>query len=218
MRNRNALLAGAAALLWLVSGPAAAEDLSTLDLSGDWYLLVHYKDDRSEDKSITKFEDFAWSVEQEEEKISWSFYPYVMFNEDLELVRREAMRRHLPWEPSEALWDRIRSGIRVGSRASTHKTLRGSRAEGYESAPPMPMGAANMMTYTVNWTVIFEPAKATILITDSLSGGVGLEGREDSKVYEITERVSPTELRGTYAEPNKRGTFRMVKSKREVSN
>ena len=39
--------------------PARAEDLSKLDLSGEWYVLLHYKDARSEDKSITDFKDFA---------------------------------------------------------------------------------------------------------------------------------------------------------------
>jgi len=221
MRNRNAALAAAVALLSLVlgAGSVGAADLSSVDLSGEWYVLVHYKDDKSEDKTLTKFKDFAWSVEQSPKKIIWMAYPYVLFNEDLEGVRREAMRRHLPWEPTPGLWDRIRSRIGVSSRAATKKTLRGSPADGFESLPPMGAGAANVMTFSVDWNVSFAPEKVRIQITDSLSGGSGLGGMEDSTVYEITEQVADDEFRGTYAESTKHGTFRMVKSeKREVLN
>jgi hypothetical protein len=221
MCNRNATLVGAVALLALLlgAGSVCAADLSSIDLSGDWYVLIHYKDDRSEDKTITKFKDFAWSVDQGPKKIIWSTYPYVLFNEDLEGVRREAMRRHLPWEPTAGLWDRIRSRIGVSSRAASKKTLRGSPADGFESLPPMGAGAANVMTFSVDWNVSFAPEKVRIQITDSLSGGAGLGGMEDSTVYEITEQVSDDEFHGSYAESTKHGTFRMVKSKkREVLN
>jgi hypothetical protein len=193
--------------------PAAAEDLSKLDLSGEWYVLVHWKDDRSKDKSLKKFEDFAWSIKHEDKKIGWGHFPYVMFHEDLELVRRDAMRNHKPWEPTPGLWKRIRKSIRVSSRAAATKTLRGSREKGYESLPPMAAAGANMISFTRDWKVGFSPEKVRIQITDSLSGGSGLEGVADSTVYEITERVADDELAGSYSEPHKKGSFRMVRSR-----
>ena len=207
----------AVAALCLTSGPAAAEDLSKLDLTGEWYVLLHYKDDRSEDLSIVKFKDFAWSVKQHDKKIVWGTYPYVLFHEDLELVRRESMTSHNAWEPSPGVWSRIREKIGVSSRASTRKTLRGSRADGFESLPPMQGGSAGTITFSRDWKVTFAPERVRIQITDSLSGGGGLGGMEDSIVYEITERVADDELQGTYEESHKRGTLRMVRSeKREV--
>jgi len=193
--------------------PAAAEDLSELELSGEWYVLVHWKDDRSEDKSLTKFVDFAWSIKHEEKKIAWENFPYVMFHEDLEVVRRDAMRNHKPWEPTPGLWKRIRKSIRVSPRAAANKTLRGSREKGYASLPAMGAAGANMISFTSDWKVSFAPEKITIQITDSLSGGSGLEGVADSTVYEITERVAEDELAGHYSEPHKQGSFRMVRSR-----
>ncbi len=203
--------------LCLTGSPATAEDLSKLDLSGEWYVLLHYKDDRSEDESIVKFKDFAWSVQQSDKKIVWGAYPYVLFHDALELVRREAMTSHRAWEPSPGVWERIRGRIGVSSRASTKKTLRGSRAHGFESLPPMQGGSASTITFSRDWKVRFAPDRVRIQITDSLSGAVGLGGMEDSIVYEITERVADDELHGSYEESHKQGTLRMVRSeKREV--
>ena len=135
----------------------------------------------------------------------------MLFSEDQELIRREAMRQHSGWQPSEALWSRIRAKVGVSSRAASEKTLRGSREKGFESLPPMGMGSANTLSFSRDWKLVFAPEKVTVRITDSLSGGIGLEGMEDSTVYEITERVSDGDLRGTFAEPHKRvGNPRLV--------
>jgi hypothetical protein len=70
-----------------------------------------------------------------------------------------------------------------------------------------------MISFTRDWKVGFSPEKVRIQITDSLSGGSGLEGVADSTVYEITERVADDELAGSYSEPHKKGSFRMVRSR-----
>ena len=115
------------------------------------------------------------------------------------------------------MWDRLRSRLDVSSRANQKKTLRGSRSAGYASLPPMGASSASMITFSRDWKVTFAPDGVRIQITDSLSGGGGLDGMEDSIVYELTERVADDEFRGTYSEANKKGTLRMVRSqKREV--
>lgn len=211
------LLLACVALLASGAGSARATDLSSVDLSGEWYVLLQFRDERSEDSSVVKFKDFAWSVKQGEKKIIWTFYPYVMFTEDLEAVRREAMMGHRSWEPSPGMWDRLRSRLDVSSRANQKKTLRGSRSAGYASLPPMGASSASMITFSRDWKVTFAADRVRIQITDSLSGGGGLDGMEDSIVYELTERVADDEFRGTYSEANKKGTLRMVRSqKREV--
>ncbi len=209
------IIAALPILLALGAASAArAADLSDQDLSGEWYVLVNFKDDRSEDESVKKFKDFAWSIKQDESKIVWQDFPYVMFHEDLELVRREAMRSHTGWEPSPGVWSRIRKKITVSNRAVARKTLRGSREKGFESPAPIGGAGANMISFTRDWQVTFAPEMIRVRITDSLSGGMGLDGMEDSVVYEITERAADDELRGSYREPHKSGTFVMVRSKK----
>ena len=58
-------------------GDTAGNDLAGVALSGDWYVLIHYKDDDSVDKSITKFRDLVWSIEQTSNTMTWEEYPYV---------------------------------------------------------------------------------------------------------------------------------------------
>jgi len=208
-------------VFWLVSGAlcpagamaqeAANHDLSRLELSGEWYVLIHYKDERSEDKSITKFKDFAWSIQQTPGRLVWEGYPYVLFDEELGLIRRHALTEHLPWEPDEGVWKRIRNSIDVSSRAMTKKSLRGSVEEGFRSKPPRAAGIGTL-TFSRDWQVTFAAASIRIEIVDSLSGSQGLAGMEEKTVFEILEEPGPGELRGRWREGSKRGSFRMVRA------
>jgi hypothetical protein len=191
---------------------APATDFTKLDLSGSWYVLIHYKDAQSEDKSITKFKDFVWTVEQTANTLTWEHYPYVMFGEDAELVRRQAMRGHTAWEPDDALWTQLKTAVEVSSRALARKRLTGSVAQGWKSLAPLGSGGLNTMSFTRNWDVSMKPDRVSIVIVDSLSGTAGLGGMEEATTYEIRERVGDGELRGSYEEGDKRGTFRMVRS------
>ncbi len=186
--------------------------LSGVDLSGDWYVLIHYKDDDSVDKSIRKFKDIAWSIQQTENTMTWEEYPYVVFPDGVEFYRRAAMQNHEPWEPHETQWKRIREAVEVSSRAMKRKRLTGSRREGFSSLPPITTGGFNTMTYTTTWKVAFDPERIGIVVTDSL-GGSTFEGMEGSTRYAITERVGSDELRGRYDRDTLHGTFRMVRSK-----
>ena len=187
-------------------------DFTGADLTGDWYVLIHYKDDRSVDKSITKFKDFAWSIAQREGGMTWESYPYVMFGDETELVRRSAMMKHKFWEPDERLWQRIKTTLNVSSRAAERKRLDGSVEKGFKSLAPIQTGGLNTMSFTRNWHVTFVPEKVNLVITDSLSGGIGLGGMEEDTVFEITERIDAGEFRGRWDADTKRGTFRMVRS------
>lgn len=205
------------AALIVLQAPAAgraeqAFDFSGADLTGDWYILVHYKDDRSVDKTITKFKDFAWSIAQREGGMTWEVYPYVMFGDETELLRRAAMVKHKAWEPDETLWQKIKTTINVSSRAAERKRLDGTLAKGFKSLAPIQTGGLNTMSFTRNWKVAFVPEMVKLVITDSLSGGAGLGGMEEDTVYEITERVDGGEFRGRWDADTKRGTFRMVRS------
>ena len=206
----------AAFLLLLVAVPPAAgepADLSKLDLGGDWYVLIHYKDDRSEDRSITKFKDMGWTVEQSPNTLTWEEYPYVMFDENTELIRRHAMVEHLPWEPDESALSDLREHVDVSSRAMKRKRMTGNFEKGFRSLPPIVSGGLNTMTFTRTWTVSFAPELVRIQIVDSLSSDSDLIGAiEGATSFEITEKTNENEYRGRYDDDSRRGTFRMLRS------
>src|SRR5215475_2861255 len=117
---------------------ARAEDLSKLDLTGEWYVLVHYKDASSEDKSITNFKDYGWSIKQDAKGIEVEEFPYVLFDEGTEEIRRAAMRGHTPWQPEGTVLDVLKQHLDVSSRAARKKSLAGDVASGMKSGASGP--------------------------------------------------------------------------------
>ena len=194
--------------------PARAEDLSNLDLGGEWYVLLHYKDSTSEDKSLTKFKDFAWSIRQTPEKLEIDEYPYVIFDEGSEEIRRAAMRGHKPWQPEGLVLDGVKAHVDVSTRAMRSKELAGSTGAGMKSPEPAASGAAGTMNFVRNWDISWSPTLVKITILDSLSGGSAAFGDiEEASVFEIVERPSPDELHGRWSEGNKSGSLRMIRAK-----
>lgn len=210
--KRSAAALGLAFSLLALRAPAAEGDFAKADLNGSWYVLIHYTDASSENKDAKRFKDFAWTIEQTANTITWEYYPFVFFGEDSEIVRRQAMKDATPWEPSASEWAAVRVAVDVSSRALQRKRMTGSMADGFKSLAPLASGGLNTMSFNRNWDVTFKPDRISIVIVDSLSGSGGLEGMEEAITYEINERVSADEYRGTYSEGDKRGTLRMVKS------
>ena len=201
-----------AVALLLLAGGARADDLRRIDLSGEWYVLLHYSDSRSRDAGLTKFKDFAWSIEQGEAKIAWKTNPYVIFDEGTEVTRRHKMRAHEPWQPEGMVLGLLRDHMDVSSRAETSKRLRGTSEQGFRSLPAIGGGGARTLTFSRDWTVTFAQDRVAIRVVDSLGGSDLLGEMEEATLYEITE-VSPGELHGSYAEGMKSGTLRMIRSK-----
>jgi hypothetical protein len=211
MRRIGLVLAVA---LWLAGAPrAGAEDLSKLDLTGEWYVLVHYKDASSEDKSITNFKDFGWSIKQEAKGLDVEEFPYVMFDEGTEEIRRVAMRGHTPWQPEGTVLDVLKQHMDVSSRAARKKSLSGDFASGMKSGPSGP-AKSGTVNFTRDWQVTWAPAEVKIKITDSLGGGSAMLGEmEEASVYVIQARPAADELTGTWTEGDKSGTLRMIRAK-----
>ena len=200
----------------LVAAPrlALAEDLSNLDLSGEWYVLIHYKDASSEDKSITKFKDFAWSIRQQPASLELDEYPYVLFDEGSEEIRRADMTGHKPWQPEGLVLDALLEHVDVSTRAMRSKKLEGSTKTGMKSLAPAGSSGAATMNFVRNWDMTWSPTLVRISIVDSLSGGSAiLGGMEEASVFEIKERPSADELRGSWSEDDKSGSLRMIRAK-----
>ena len=213
MRSFGLILLTGCALL-AGSTVARAADLSDLSLAGEWYVLIHYKDASSEDKAITKFKDFAWSIRQQPGKLEVDEYPYVIFDEGSEEIRRAAMRGHKPWAPEGMVLDALQQHVDVSSRAMRSKQLEGSTKTGMKSPEPVASSGGATMNFVRNWDVTWSPAVVKISILDSLSGGSAVLGdMEEAAVFEIKEQPSPDELRGTWSEGDRSGSLRMIRSK-----
>jgi hypothetical protein len=199
--------------LFLGASLSRAEDLSKLDLSGEWYVLIHFKDSRSEDKSLTNFKDFAWSIQQSDKQLTVEEFPYVLFDEGTEEVRKAAMRGHTPWQPEGPILDNLQQHVDVSTRAARKKQLNGDFASGMKSGAESGAKTGNM-SFTRNWEVTWAPAKVRITIVDSLGGGNALLGdMEEASTYELTARPSPDELTGTWSEGEKSGSLRLIRAK-----
>jgi len=207
---RTAVLVGALAVAAAL--PSRAADLSKLDLSGDWYVLILYKDTRSEDKALVHLKDMAWSVQQEPAKMAVAEYPYVIFDEGSEEIRKAAMRKHTAWEPEGLVLDTLREHVDVSERAKRSKTLSGDTASGMKSGGG-PKATGKTVDFSRNWDVTWAPAKVQIQIVDSLGGSSMLGELEEASVYLITDQPSPGELTGTWSEGEKSGSLRMIRAK-----
>ena len=202
------------ACIWIAGAfPVRAADLSKLDLSGDWYVLIHYKDAKSEDKSITKFKDFAWSIRQSAAGLEIDEYPYVIFDEGTEEIRKAAMRGHKPWQPEGLVLDALREHVDVSTRAMRQKQLTGSTASGMKSAEAAAAGGTTM-NFSRSWDITWTPASVTIKVVDSLSGGSAMLGEmEEAAVFTIKDQPAPDELRGSWSEGDKSGSLRLLRAK-----
>jgi len=199
--------------VFLAAQLARAGDLSKLDLTGEWYVLVTYKDTRSENKDLIHFKDYGWSIQQEPSRLIVEEFPYVLFDEGTEGVRKAAMRGHTGWAPEGVILDNLREHVDVSSRAARKKQLSGDLASGMKSGADVGAKTGNM-SFSRNWEVTWSPAKVRIQILDSLGGGNAMLGdMEEASVYEVTAQPSPGELTGTWAEGDKSGTLRLIRAK-----
>ena len=87
----------------------------------------------SEDKSITKFKDLAWSSARSRRKLEIDEYPYVIFDEGTEEIRAPHERTQA-WQPEGLVLDALREHVDVSTRAMRSKTLDGSIDGGHEVA------------------------------------------------------------------------------------
>ena len=94
-------------MLAAVAAPATAD----VDLPGTWYVLVHYKDDQSHDKDAMHWDDRVWAFEREGEKLRWTEYAIVVFDDRtgrFERTRAGMVRVLHAWEPNPLQRKQIR--------------------------------------------------------------------------------------------------------------
>ena len=132
------------ALLWLA--PAASRAEEALDLTGTWYVLIHYQDPETANPEAMRWKDLVWVFTRKGNRLEWTEFPLVVFED--QTGRFENRQRILgAWRPNPEQLETIQNGPRVNERGSRAKTLRGSDAQGWSSSRRAPRRSANVMSY-----------------------------------------------------------------------
>lgn len=205
---------GLALVLSLGLGVSTAR-AAALDLTGTWYVLVHYKDTATNNPDFERWQDRIWVFQPSGSRLKWIEYPIVVFDDEsgrFERSRSQYARVMHFWEPSSRQQDQIRSGLSINPRGSKTKTLRGSAAEGWHSRGPMTAFSANTLTYTETWSVENLGGMPVFRFEESLGGG-RTESLDGVTEYRVSEVLPSGELRGSYNRDGTRpGTFRVMRA------
>jgi hypothetical protein len=204
----------ALAALLVLAAPAGAQPI---ELEGTWYVLVHYKDDHAINKDEERWEDRIWVFKQDGQRLRWTEYPIVVFDDESGRFERRQSGQYARilhfWKPNAAQQADIRDGLKVNTRGSKTKTLRGSDAKGWTSGQRSAAASASVVTYTEVWGIEGLPAKPVFTRSDVMGGGRtdSLEGITRYATTEVGDGGS--RLSGSYERDGSRhGTFEMLRS------
>ncbi len=205
-----ALLAGLAAL-----GPIAAA-AENPELSGAWHVLVHYKDAASADAERERWDDRAWVFERQGDRLRWTEYPIVVFDDETGRFENEgsnrAARTSRYWEPDAEQRADIQDGLAVNERGVASVTLRRS-GQSWVSAPEQAISSASTIRYLESWRV--DPAaEGPIFRREDALRSERAEDLAGATIY--TTRAIADEgrqLRGDFErDGTQRGTFSMTRA------
>jgi hypothetical protein len=125
-------------------------------LLGAWHVLVHYEGAASSGADGERWNDRAWIFEKEGDRLRWTEYPIVVFDDETgrfesDGATRVTRTRH-HWQPDEAQLADIKDGLAVNERGVSSVTLRRSE-ESWVSAPRQAASSASMIRYDETWSV-----------------------------------------------------------------
>ncbi len=212
---RRAICAAGLAVALAAAVGVGTASAASLDLTGTWFVLVHYKDSASNNPDFERWQDRIWVFEPAGSRLKWIEYPIVVFNDGsgrFERTSSQYARVMHFWEPNAAQRDEIESGLSINHRGSKTKSLRGSAAEGWRSRGPITAFSANTLTYTEIWSVDDLAGLPVFSFHESL-GGARAETLDGQTEYRTTEIAPSGELRGSYNRDGTRpGSFRMIRA------
>ncbi|HME71344.1 MAG TPA: hypothetical protein VKM54_15945 [Myxococcota bacterium] len=206
------------ALVALVAGAGAAAAEPTVDLTGTWHVLIHYRDDTAHDPQQMRWDDRLWVFQRDAKGLGWTEYAIVVFEDETGRFKglggSGARRVEGAWEPNPVQLAQIKSGLEYNTRGTKSKTLRGSDAGGWSSgARGGSPAAANVITYSENWSIEGLPTKP-VFTRDDVLGSASAEPMEGRTQY-VTESIEEGGdlLRGKFERDGTRhGTFTMRRS------
>ena len=200
----------------LGSTPDTARALTAEDLIGSWHVLAHYTDAASDHPDRKRWVDRVWKFEWEGDRLQWTDYPIVVFQDETGRFERLGTNRQSRilhyWEPSPAQLADIRDGLEVNKRGAKTKTLKAGDDGGWSSAGRARPGAMNFISYVEIWSIRQLAADRPVFErSDSLSSGM-TETLEGVTRY-TTESITDGVLRGHYERDGSQvGSFRMMRS------
>ncbi len=198
----------------LAGGVASPHSAATL--LGAWHVLVHYKDATSSDAERERWDDRAWVFETEGDRLRWTEYPIVIFNDETERFEKDEANRASRilhrWEPDEAQLADIKDGLAVNERGMVSTTLR--RSEGsWVSAPNQAISSASMIRYVESWRVD-TAAEGPIFKREDALRSERAEDLNGVTIYTTREAADGGRLlRGDFErDGTQHGTFTMTRS------
>jgi len=200
----------------LLAAPGSARALEAEDLLGTWYVLAHYQDSGTDHPDRERWVDRVWKFEWEGEKLKWTDYSIVVFEDETGRFERLGTNRQSRilhyWEPSPGQMDDIRDGLEVNQRGAKSKTLEPTDEGGWSSAGRASPASMNVISYVETWSIAGLAADRPVFErSDSLSSGM-TETLEGVTRY-TTTHIEAGELRGRYErDGTQEGTFRMIPS------
>lgn len=211
------LLAMAMLPLVVASGViASTARAGDLDLAGTWYVLIHYRDDTTQDPQQMRWDERVWVFERTGSELRWNEYPIVVFDDDTGRFTREDGRYQRvigAFEPSESQRVDIADGLQVNPRGAKKKSLRGSDAAGWSSGKGTGATSANVVSYVETWSIRGMP-NTPVFTRDDTLGSPTMESM-DGRTQFSTETVDSggDVLRGRFERDGTRhGTFRMQRT------
>jgi len=207
----NALRAAFALLLW----PAAAS--AGVDLAGTWHVLVHYRDARTANPEVDRWEDRVWEFVPKGSRLEWTEFPIVIFEDETgRFERREGTGQYArvlhAWEPSPGQLANLRVGLAVNDRGSQKKSLRRS-GDAWRSATRASPTSVSVITYQETWSIEAPEGLPVFTQVDLLGSesAESMKGRTQLRTAEVREGGDL--LVGSYDRDGTRvGTFQMRRS------
>jgi murein DD-endopeptidase MepM/ murein hydrolase activator NlpD len=195
----------------------AAAPATAADWTGTWHVLVHYTDTHSGNPEQARWNDRVWVFERKGSKLRWTEYPIVVFSNDSGRFERRQSGQYArvlgAWEPSERQRANIEAGLKINSRGSKKKSLRGSDEEGWHSTARAHAGSASVITYQENWSLAGWQ-ELPVFEQQDVMASARTETLEGVTRYETTAvEEGGNVLRGRYQRDGTReGTFTMRRS------
>jgi len=219
--------------------PAPQPGVLPFGLEGDWYLLVHYRDDRDEargpgdsaplDQAVKRepetsaspapplqWDDRVWRFERKGDRLVWTILPSVAFKDTTGRFEMLPGDRRAPtlgaWEPNAAQLQEIAAGLEVHAHGAKSKSLRSSDERGYESVGALHSRSTTMIGYHERWSIDGMPNHPVFTRAAEMGSGrtENVEGRTRYVTTQV--RMEGRELRGDFERDGAaHGRFRLLR-------
>jgi hypothetical protein len=206
----------ALALVPMTSIRVAAEEVA-LDLTGAWYVLIHYRDADSRDPNLEEWDERVWVFEQQGDRLRWTEYRIVIFKNDKgrfgALSSGRPVRSEGTWIPEEEQLEQIKTGLSVNARGTRVKSLKGDLDGNYRSAGVMQRDSVSVIGFSETWNVSGLTFLPTFRRSDVMESGRSdaLAGNTEYVTKKIDRETSV--LEGEFDRDGvQRGSFKMVRT------